>query len=143
MTDLRAVEYGDRLIVDFTIPPLTTEGLTLNYFDNIDLRIEIRPTGFTVVENNKVELPIPCKQAECNKVEMGKDKEGKPVKNLVSYFDYDGLTQKLKDEKVKYPKQKSLIVVPDDRVPYAEVIKTMDTSLGVGLEVGNLTGDAL
>lgn len=39
VTDLRAVEYGDRIIVDFTIQPLTTEGLTLNYLGDIDLRI--------------------------------------------------------------------------------------------------------
>lgn len=39
VVDLRAVEYGDTLIVDFTIPPLTTEGLALKRIGEVDLRI--------------------------------------------------------------------------------------------------------
>ncbi len=36
--DLRAVEYGNDIIVNFTIPPLTTEGLALKRIGAIDLR---------------------------------------------------------------------------------------------------------
>jgi hypothetical protein len=37
--DLRVVEYGDRLIIDFTIPALTTEGLVVKRLGTVDLRI--------------------------------------------------------------------------------------------------------
>ena len=37
--DLRVVEYGDRLIIDFTIPNLTTEGLVVKRLGTVDLRI--------------------------------------------------------------------------------------------------------
>ena len=30
VTDLRAVEFGDKILAEFTLPPLTTEGLALN-----------------------------------------------------------------------------------------------------------------
>lgn len=39
ITDLRAVERGDRLQLDFTIPPLTTEGLTLARLGTVELRV--------------------------------------------------------------------------------------------------------
>jgi hypothetical protein len=38
ITDLRVVQYGDRLVVDFTIPPLTTEGLVLKNIAEVELR---------------------------------------------------------------------------------------------------------
>jgi hypothetical protein len=38
ITDLRVVQYGDRLVVGFTIPPLTTEGLVLKNVAGIELR---------------------------------------------------------------------------------------------------------
>jgi hypothetical protein len=37
--DLRAVEYGDRIVIQFTIPPLTTEGLVLKRIGTVELRI--------------------------------------------------------------------------------------------------------
>ncbi|MBS1871824.1 MAG: hypothetical protein JSU00_01325 [Acidobacteria bacterium] len=39
ITDLEAIELGDRLRVDFTIPPLTTEGLTLTRVGTVELRV--------------------------------------------------------------------------------------------------------
>lgn len=36
--DLRAVEYGDNIIVNFTIPSLTTDGLALKRIGAVDLR---------------------------------------------------------------------------------------------------------
>jgi hypothetical protein len=38
VTDLQAVQYGDRLVVDFTIPALTTEGLVFKQIGKVDLR---------------------------------------------------------------------------------------------------------
>jgi len=37
VTDLRAAEYGDRILVEFTIPMLTTEGLPLKSVRSVDL----------------------------------------------------------------------------------------------------------
>jgi hypothetical protein len=36
--DLRAVEYGDHIMIDFTIPALTTEGIVLKSVGTVDLR---------------------------------------------------------------------------------------------------------
>jgi hypothetical protein len=38
IVDLRAVQYGDRLAIDFTIPALTTDNLPLRSFEKVDLR---------------------------------------------------------------------------------------------------------
>lgn len=46
--DLRAIEYGDQLMVAFTIPPLTTEGLVLKRVGTVDLRIGIGPDPFKI-----------------------------------------------------------------------------------------------
>lgn len=39
ITDVRAVQRGDRILIDFTIPELTTEGLAVSSIAAIDLRI--------------------------------------------------------------------------------------------------------
>lgn len=39
ITDLRAVQRGDRILIDFTIPQLTTEGLPVRKLGGVDLRI--------------------------------------------------------------------------------------------------------
>src|SRR4051812_22779429 len=39
ITDLTAVERGDRIDIDFTIPPLTTEGLALKEIGSVELRV--------------------------------------------------------------------------------------------------------
>jgi hypothetical protein len=44
--DLRVVEYGDRLLIDFTIPPRTTEGVVLKRLGTLDLRIGPGVTPF-------------------------------------------------------------------------------------------------
>jgi len=111
--------------------------------NTIDLRVEVRPTGFTVVENNKVEIPVPCKQKDCNVFQSVRDKDGKTEKELTSFYDYDGLAAKLKEEKGKFPEQQSVIVVLDDHVPYNEMIKTMDTALSVGLDQPSVSGTPL
>src|SRR5207237_3984737 len=38
VTDLRAAEYGDKIIVEFTIGPLTTEGLAITELNAVELR---------------------------------------------------------------------------------------------------------
>jgi hypothetical protein len=48
--DLRVVEYGDQLMVAFTIPPLTTEGLVLKHLGTVDLRVGTGRNPFNVDE---------------------------------------------------------------------------------------------
>lgn len=39
VNDLRAAEYGDRIAIEFTLPPLTTEGQSLKGVRSIELRV--------------------------------------------------------------------------------------------------------
>ena len=49
VTDLSAVERGDRIDINFTIPPLTTEGLALKEIGGLELRLGPVPgTGFNL-----------------------------------------------------------------------------------------------
>ena len=41
VSDLRAVERGENLVVAFTIPPLTTEGLTLKSVTSVEVRVAV------------------------------------------------------------------------------------------------------
>ncbi len=41
VTDLRAVEYGENIRVEFTLPPLTTEGLPLTSVRSVELRAAV------------------------------------------------------------------------------------------------------
>ncbi len=50
VSDLRAVQYGNRIVVDFTIPPLTTEGLALRKLGRVELRAGTGGTPFIMNE---------------------------------------------------------------------------------------------
>src|SRR3954471_18661469 len=102
--------------------------------EQVDLRVEVSEKGFNIVENNKLENPIPCTAAECSKITTEKDKDGKDQVVVISNYDYKALAAKLTEMKGKYPDNKTLVVVMADGVPYNELIKTMDTGLGVGLD---------
>lgn len=53
ITDLRAAEYGDKIVVEFTIGPLTTEGLGLAELKSVELR--------AAVAGSPQILPVPAK----------------------------------------------------------------------------------
>jgi hypothetical protein len=44
ISDMRVAEYGEKLLVEFTVPPQTTEGLPLKSIRSLDLRIGTAPT---------------------------------------------------------------------------------------------------
>ena len=111
--------------------------------DTVDLRVEVHEKGFTIVENNKVEIPVPCLAVECTKIVHQKNKDGKDEVVVDSKYDYATLTAKLKEEKDKYKDNKNLTVVLADGVPYNEMIRTMDTALDVGLEGISVSGTPL
>jgi hypothetical protein len=48
ITDLRAIQRGDRILIDFTVPELTTEGLPVRKPVRIDLRAGPSSTPFSV-----------------------------------------------------------------------------------------------
>lgn len=45
ISDLVAVERGDKIAIYFTIPPLTTEGLAVRTIGSVDLRVGVNPSG--------------------------------------------------------------------------------------------------
>ena len=47
VTDLRAGEFGDKIIADFTIPGLTTEGLVLKSVRSVELFVGVAPNPFS------------------------------------------------------------------------------------------------
>src|SRR5438105_1138978 len=66
VTDLRAIERGNNIEVDFTIPPLTTEGLIVKQIGGIELRIGPNKSDpFNADEwassATKVDIPVPDK----------------------------------------------------------------------------------
>lgn len=48
VSDLRAAEFGDKIIVEFSIPPLTTEGQPLRSVDAATLYAGVPPNPFTM-----------------------------------------------------------------------------------------------
>jgi len=62
VTDLTAVERGDKIDVRFTIAPLTIEGLTLKSIGSVDLRIGPNPGGKLSINdwaNGAQQFPVP------------------------------------------------------------------------------------
>ncbi len=48
VSDLRAAEFGDKIIAEFTIPPLTTEGLPLKSVDSAEIGVGVAPNPWNV-----------------------------------------------------------------------------------------------
>lgn len=59
IADLRVVEYGDKLLIDFTIPQLTTEGIELRRIASVDLRIGKGEAQFDLGRWAAAAKPIP------------------------------------------------------------------------------------
>jgi biopolymer transport protein ExbD len=108
-----------------------------------DLRVEVHEKGFTIVENNKVEIPIACTTNQCTKITTEKNKDGKDEEMVASSYDYVALADKLKEEKGKFTDQKSLVVVVADGIPYSEMVHVMDVALIVGLDGISVSGTPL
>src|SRR5258708_18315960 len=65
VTDLSAVERGDKLDINFTIPPKTTEGLLLKEIGSVELRIgpharaEFRADAWAA-SAKRLDFPLPA-----------------------------------------------------------------------------------
>ncbi len=62
--DLGVYEQGDRLIVDFTAPATTTDGIRLKRLNAIDLEINSRPVPVNRTEPGSVHLVLEARQWE-------------------------------------------------------------------------------
>jgi hypothetical protein len=58
VTDLRAAEYGGNILVEFTLPALTTEGLALTKVKSVELRVTAGPASQNVNLNATGPGPI-------------------------------------------------------------------------------------
>src|ERR1700692_1095102 len=66
VTDLAVVEHGANLNFDFTIAPLTTEGMALEEIGGVELRAGVSsPNGFNQAEwlmnSTRIDVPAPDK----------------------------------------------------------------------------------
>ena len=68
VTDLRVLESGDQLTVDFTIPELTTDGLVLKRLGTVELRIGPGSTPFDTNRWAEAAQTIPLPATEPGKV---------------------------------------------------------------------------
>jgi biopolymer transport protein TolR len=93
----------------------------------VDLRVEVHEKGFTIVENNRTEIPIPRLATAF----LGSD------------YDYLALAARLTEERHKYAGNKTLVVVVADNVRYSELIRVMDTAITAGLDGLSVSGTAL
>ncbi len=59
VSDLRAIEIGDHFKIDFTIPPLTTEGLVINRLGTVDLRIGAGTAPFNADRWSETATQVP------------------------------------------------------------------------------------
>lgn len=111
----------------------------------VDLRLEVHEKGFTLVEDQLNEVGvIACTASPCLKEETTTDRDGKPVKDLKSAYDYKVLEEKLKELKAKHGEmQKQFVVLCADDIPYQELIKAMDTAIVAGMDGISVSGTAL
>lgn len=125
-------------------PPTEEQPVPTATPKTVDLRVEVHEKGFTIVEDNKVETPVACTGSPCTRmVKSQPDKDGKVKDILESTYDYKVLEERLKEKKAAYPDNKNIVVIIADGVPYHEMIKTMDTCLGVGLDGISVSGTPL
>ncbi len=71
VTDLRAAEYGGNILVEFTLPALTTEGLALTKVKAVELRVSTGATSGSV--NLKASAPGPIHDQIAANEWVGKD----------------------------------------------------------------------
>jgi biopolymer transport protein ExbD len=129
-------------------PPPPNQSPTPTPKQNVldDLRVEVHEKGFTIVENNKDEQPVACLATGagvCLKAVKVKAVDGSETVQITSFYDYDTLLTKLNAEKAKYTDQSKITVVLADKVPYDDMIRTMDTCLKANIQGVSVSGTPL
>jgi biopolymer transport protein ExbD len=93
-------------IVEFSLPPAQTPGLSATANKELDISIVITEQGFRIVGTGKKLDVVP------------------QVRGL---YQFDQVRALLKAIKFEYPSQKSVVLVMDQQVLYDDIIKFMDT----------------
>ncbi|MBI5510477.1 MAG: biopolymer transporter ExbD [Deltaproteobacteria bacterium] len=76
---------------------------------------------------------------QCESVSMTKEQlraYGARLPKIDGKFDYPGLTAGLKRVKERFPGSSSMILVPDDEIPYDQIVKIMDAARELKLPDG-------
>jgi hypothetical protein len=81
VTDLRAVQRGDRILIDFTIPELTTEGLPIRKVGGIDLRVGTVEPPFNVDRwmSSAKAVPVPVTERKAQALAQASEWYGRDV----------------------------------------------------------------
>ncbi len=84
ITDLVALERGDKLAIYFTIPALTTDGLALRAIGSVDLRVGVNPSGgFNrdkwAADAKRIDIPAPAQPGPVHKEIPAQEFVGKEI----------------------------------------------------------------
>lgn len=79
ITDLSAVERGDKIIITFTTPPRTTDGVAITKLSEIDLRVATAEETPEAGKSYSVDLPSPSDR---------EDPQSKPVTYSIPVSDF-------------------------------------------------------
>ncbi|HVP65919.1 MAG TPA: biopolymer transporter ExbD [Anaeromyxobacteraceae bacterium] len=90
----------------------------------IQVTVTLGDKGMVLSTSAGVSLEIPA---------LGKGADGQPQQDLKT------LAQKLKQVKNEYPDQASLTVAAEDGILYADLVRVIDTAVGVGLASVSVT----
>jgi len=81
ITDLAAVERGDKIIVTFSTPPRTVDGVAITKFSHIDLRVGPADQSPDAAKSISLELPSPSDR---------EDPQPKPIDYSIDVADFVG-----------------------------------------------------
>jgi len=90
----------------------------------IQVTVTLGERGMTLTTSTGASTEIPA---------LGKSPEGQPVQDLKA------LAQKLKQVKSEYPDQASVTVAAEDGILYVDLVRVIDTAVGVGLPAVSVT----
>ena len=103
-------------VIDSTMPAIHVDGDTPE--PSLQLTVAVTDEGLAVKGDGQVlpdsdALDLPCSATPCRGAQA---------------YDYDGLTELLGRVKDHHPDEETLILLPEERVPYEVLIKVMDAA---------------
>ncbi len=130
---LLSAQFVQLAVIDSTLPAIGPPAETPPDDEDPPLMLSLAITdqGYTILGDNgvvsgtpeegaeepdpeaEIEPTIPCKSRPCAGVES---------------YDYDELTRLLGLIKDEYPDDENVILVPESRIPYEVIVKTMDST---------------
>ena len=95
--------------------------------DSITMTVNLGPAGFRIVPGSETIDPAVLETLKLN-IPRLKSPPKDAAKGALNELDYPKLTEALYRVKQSYPKSESVILVPDPKIKYDEVVQTMDAS---------------